>query len=89
MSRIYLLRRKKQAAALGTATAVQMNTTLTNTMGADGFTWANAPALVDANGNLIAITMDNSQVHRFTYKNTGGNWTDSSLNEPFLVRGGR
>jgi hypothetical protein len=83
-----LHRRRTKVWALGTATAAQMNTSITNNMGADGFTWANAPSITDQFGNIITITEDNSQNHRFTFSNNGGaTWTDSTLNEGFLTRG--
>jgi hypothetical protein len=65
-----------------------MNTVATNSMGPDGFTWANAPAIMDGHGNLIAITEDSSNNHHFTYLNASGStWADASLSEGFLTRG--
>lgn len=73
---------------LGAATAATMNTTRTNSMGADGLTWANAPAIQDSHGNIIAITEDNAENHGFTWLNASGStWTDSSVSEGSITRG--
>jgi hypothetical protein len=87
-SLVPLLRHKKKVWALGTVVAANVNTTVTNNMGADGYTWANAPAIKDSHNNIITITEDNSQIHRFTYLNASGStWADSTLNEPSWTRG--
>jgi hypothetical protein len=72
---------------LGTFTAANQNTTVTNSMGPDGYTWANAPSIQDTHGNIIAISEDNSAVHHFTYLNSGGAWADAAMSEGFLTRG--
>lgn len=68
-----------------------MNTTTTNNMGPDGFTWPqggpNGPIIVDSFGKLMSVPEDSGGNHSITYSNTGGaSWSDA-LSLGFLTRG--
>ncbi len=69
-----------------------MNTTATNDLTADGFSWAQAnPLYVDGYGKLITLAQRNgggTKVHLFCYSNDGGaTWHDNALTEGYLERG--
>src|SRR5215467_13701093 len=74
---------------IGSVSTGNMNTTVTNSMGPDGITWANCgPAVIDQYGNVIVITEDNAGLHWFSYLNASGStWADGAVNENFLIRG--
>lgn len=82
--------------ALGNPVAAQMNTTFTNDLSADGFTWAQgAPSFEDKYGNPICLVQrDNDSAHggakqhNFVYSNTAGaSWTDAGIAETAIDRG--
>lgn len=82
--------------ALGNPVAAQMNTTWTNDLSSDGFTWAQgAPSFEDKYGNPIALVQrDNDSAHggakqhNFVYSNNGGaTWTDAGEAETAIDRG--
>lgn len=78
--------------ALGNPIAAQMNTTFTNDLSADGFTWAQgAPSFDDKYGNPICLVQRNNsgtKQHNFTYSNTAGaSWTDAGIAETAIDRG--
>jgi len=78
--------------SLGSKVQAQQNTTVTNNISADGYSWANSrPLTIDKYGNRLAIAQrynGGTKYHTFVYANsTSGAWTDSTLNEGFLVRG--
>lgn len=69
-----------------------MDTTFTNDLSADGFSWANARVLAeDQYGNLIALCQrynSSTGQNNFVYSNDGGaTRTDAGLTEGFIERG--
>jgi hypothetical protein len=74
--------------ALGTPIVSNFNTTTTNNMGPDGFTWASASAkIIDRYGKSIIIAEDAGGDHHFVYSNNGEvTWTDG-LAVGFITRG--
>jgi hypothetical protein len=65
------------------------NTTTSNSMGADGYSWSQAfPIIVDAFGKIIIIGEDSSNNHKFTYSNdNGATWADGSISQAAITRG--
>lgn len=78
--------------ALGGATFAYQNTTVTNDLSADGYSWANArPIMADQYGKLIVLAQRNNsggKTHTFVYSNDGGaTWSDSAVASGSLDRG--
>ena len=73
------------------ATFSLQNTTVTNDLAADGYSWSQAhPIVFDNNGNLITLAQrrnGGNTVHCFTWKNVGDSWQDANFTEGFLARG--
>ena len=67
------------------------NTTFTNDMSPDGYSWANAHVLMqDSFGKYIALCQrqnGGTQQSNFVYSNNGTSWNDAGLSSAFLTRG--
>jgi hypothetical protein len=83
--------------ALGTPSFAYQNTTVTNDLAADGYSWANArPLRVDKHGNRLTLAQRNNggtKKHFWVWKNAAG-WVDNasltggaSAGEAFMERG--
>jgi hypothetical protein len=82
-STILSLQRKRGGALeplFAAPTFARQNTTFTNALGADGYSWAQGfPVLVDAFGNIILSAEDTSGNHRFVYSvDNGATWVDNT-----------
>lgn len=75
--------------ALSSPSFANQNTTITNNLGADGYTWAQAlPISVDGSGKILSLAQNYTVGHSFVYSNNGGStWNDNALNETALQRG--
>jgi hypothetical protein len=88
----FLLKQKVTASipSFTNPTITQQNTTITNDLAADGYSWSQAhPEHFDDAGNSIALAQrrnGGNTVHGFTWKNVGGNWQDAGFTEGFLSR---
>lgn len=92
-------RRRRRLPSLGQASAVYQNSTVTNDLGADGYSWPQArPLIIDKHGNLISLAQrynSGSQRHFFVWSADGETWTDNPSNtghdsapgEAFFERG--
>jgi hypothetical protein len=82
---------KGLAGLLSAPSFAQQNTTVTNSMGPDGYDWpqggARGPIEVDAFGKLMAISEDVGGNHALTYSNDGGVTWNDSLSIGFVTRG--
>lgn len=81
-----------QPPSLSAPSFAYQNTTFTNDLSADGYSWANArPLTVDQYGKLIALCQRNNggtKQHNFVYSNDGGaTWNDAGLTSAALDRG--
>lgn len=79
-------------ASLDNPTFAYQNTTFTNDLSADGYSWANSlPVTVDQYGKIIALCQRNNsgtKQNNFVYSNDSGvTWTDAGLTSGFLERG--
>ncbi len=75
--------------AIGAFSFAQQNTSVTNSMAADGYTWSQAyPIQVDKYGNFFALAQKTGPAHYLVYSNdAGATWHDTAWNESFLERG--
>jgi hypothetical protein len=66
-----------------------MNTTFTNNMGADGFTWSQGyPILVDKFNKIVTTAESLAGDHKLVFSNDGGaSWTDGATAYIVLTRG--
>lgn len=92
-------RRRRRAPRLGAPSFGYQNTTVTNDLAADGYSWAQAkPIVVDKHGNIITIAQrqnEASKRHFFVWSANGAVWTDNPSNtghdsqpgEAFFERG--
>lgn len=76
---------------VGNPSFAAQNTTFTNDMGPDGFSWPQAgpygPLMVDQYGKLICLSEDSGGNHTITYSNdSGATWADGP-SIGFLTRG--
>ncbi len=74
---------------LSNPVVLPQNTAYTQNMGADGYNWSQAfPIQVDKYNKIFSIAQNKASNHKFIYSNDGGaSWTDSVIEESFLVRG--
>ncbi len=76
---------------LGGSSFATQNTSVTNDLSPDGYSWAHArPLLIDKYGNQIALAQRQNSAdkyHCFVFANSDGIWADSSLKERSLERG--
>lgn len=92
-------RRRRSPPSLEGASFAYQNTTVTNDLGADGYSWPQArPLLLDKHGNVISLAQRYNTInqrHFFVWSADGQTWTDNPSNtghdsapgEAFFERG--
>lgn len=78
--------------ALSNPSFIYQDTTYTNDLSSDGYSWANAlPLTIDQYGKIICLVQRNNsgiKQHNFVYSNDNGvTWADAGLSSQFLERG--